>query len=52
MTIKFTDEEPVDYLRTREEILKKVRSGNTPKGILKKWPLYLAVSPKHDKKIC
>ncbi|MGV9198770.1 MAG: hypothetical protein ACOC4M_08015 [Promethearchaeia archaeon] len=52
MAITFTDEDPVDYLRTREEILKKVRSGKFPKGILKKWPLYLAVSPDHKKKIC
>jgi tRNA threonylcarbamoyladenosine modification (KEOPS) complex Cgi121 subunit len=52
MKVKFVDEEPVDYFRTRQEILKRVRSGNVPKGILKKWPLYLAVSPKHNKKIC
>ncbi|MFO8017649.1 MAG: hypothetical protein R6U96_03380 [Promethearchaeia archaeon] len=52
ITLKFTEEGPVDYLQTRGEILKKVRNGHIPKGILKKWPLYLAVSPNYGKKIC
>jgi hypothetical protein len=32
---------PVDFMIPRIEILEKVRKGLLPKGILKKWPLYL-----------
>ncbi|MFX0039096.1 MAG: hypothetical protein ACFFCY_10330 [Promethearchaeota archaeon] len=32
---------PIDFLATRSEMLDKVRLGKNPKGILKKWPLYL-----------
>jgi len=41
MEIQLIEENPVDFLRTRPEILDKVRSGKNPKGILKKWPLYV-----------
>ena len=34
-------ESPLDFMSPRSEILKQVRSGKLPKGILKKWPLYL-----------
>lgn len=33
--------DPVDFLALRDEMLKKVRNGKVPKGILKKWPLYV-----------
>jgi len=32
---------PVDFMIPRTQILEKVRKGLLPKGILKKWPLYL-----------
>ena len=32
---------PVDFLVTRSIMLEKVRSGRNPKGVLKKWPLYV-----------
>ncbi|MFX1379603.1 MAG: hypothetical protein ACFFA4_10985 [Promethearchaeota archaeon] len=39
--INFIDDQPVDFLATRAEILKMVREGQISKGILKKWPLYV-----------
>ena len=36
----------VQYLEDREIILEKVRKGTLPKGILKKWPLYVIVPQK------
>lgn len=39
--IQIIEEQPVDFLSTREDILTQVRKGKVPKGILKKWPLYL-----------
>ncbi|MHA2430284.1 MAG: hypothetical protein ACXACC_04525 [Promethearchaeota archaeon] len=45
--IDFIDDQPVNFLATRSEILKKVREGQAPKGILKKWPLYVII-PKND----
>ncbi|MFW9901397.1 MAG: hypothetical protein ACFFDY_08920 [Candidatus Thorarchaeota archaeon] len=39
--IKLINENPVDFLAKRSEILEKVRNGKNPKGILKKWPLYI-----------
>jgi hypothetical protein len=42
--VKFIEDQPVDFLATREEVLKKVREGQIPKGILKKWPLYVISS--------
>ena len=41
MEIQLIEEKPVDFLKNRTEILDKVRSGKYPKGILKKWPLYV-----------
>ncbi len=32
---------PVDFLATRSVMLNKVRNGKNPKGILKKWPIYV-----------
>lgn len=42
--IELLDEPPIDFVKTRTEMLFKVRAGKIPKGILKKWPLYV-VSP-------
>jgi len=39
--IKLVNENPIDFVVTRSEVLEKVRSGKNPKGILKKWPLYI-----------
>jgi hypothetical protein len=39
--IELIDDQPIDFLETRKSKLMKVRSGETPKGILKKWPLYV-----------
>ncbi|MFX0006989.1 MAG: hypothetical protein ACFFA7_17760 [Promethearchaeota archaeon] len=39
--INFIEDQPIDFLATRQEILKLVRNGQKPKGILKKWPLYV-----------
>ncbi|MFW9879267.1 MAG: hypothetical protein ACFFG0_39825 [Candidatus Thorarchaeota archaeon] len=39
--IQLIDEDPVDFLATRSTMLERVRNGKNPKGILKKWPLYV-----------
>lgn len=39
--IKVVYEELIDFLTPRENILRKVREGKHPKGILKRWPLYV-----------
>ncbi len=39
--LEFIKNNPVDFLSTRSEILEKVKNGKSPKGILKKWPLYV-----------
>ena len=44
--INFIEDQPVDFLATRQEILKLVRNGQKPKGILKKWPLYVISTMK------
>ena len=41
LQLELIDEPPVDFLKTRSEMLSKVRNGQIPKGILKKWPLYI-----------
>ncbi|MFX0141314.1 MAG: hypothetical protein ACFFDN_47180, partial [Candidatus Hodarchaeota archaeon] len=41
LEIELIDELPVDFIKTRSEMLSKVRKGQIPKGILKKWPLYI-----------
>jgi len=41
INIQIIEEQPVNFLSTREEILTQVRNGKVPKGILKKWPLYI-----------
>jgi len=39
--IELIKNNPIDFLATRSEMLQKVRSGKNPKGVLKKWPLYV-----------
>lgn len=46
INLKFIEDSPVDFLATREAVLKKVREGQIPKGILKKWPLYVILPIK------
>ena len=41
INIKILAEPPINFLVNRQEILTKVRNGKLPKGILKKWPLYV-----------
>ncbi|MFW9941721.1 MAG: hypothetical protein ACFFFT_11830 [Candidatus Thorarchaeota archaeon] len=41
INIQIIEEQPVNFLSTRAEILAQVRKGKVPKGILKKWPLYV-----------
>ncbi len=41
ININFIDDKPVDFLATREDMLRRVREGQIAKGILKKWPLYV-----------
>ncbi|MFW9874342.1 MAG: hypothetical protein ACFFG0_14650 [Candidatus Thorarchaeota archaeon] len=41
INIHIIEEQPINFLSTREDILAQVRSGKVPKGILKKWPLYI-----------
>ncbi|KYK37747.1 MAG: hypothetical protein HXS46_03170 [Theionarchaea archaeon] len=40
---KMVDENPVNFLIPRSELLEKVRKGNLPKGVLKRWPLYVVM---------
>jgi len=44
INLKILDEELVDFLEPRKKVIKKVREGKYPKGILKKWPLYVVKS--------
>jgi hypothetical protein len=37
----------VDFEVERSEMLQKVREGKIPKGVLKKWPLYIVKSNTH-----
>jgi len=39
--VQLIKDNPINFLATRSEMLNKVRSGKNPKGILKKWPLYV-----------
>ncbi|MFX1445409.1 MAG: hypothetical protein ACFFHV_18485 [Promethearchaeota archaeon] len=41
LTIELINEQPIDFKAARLEILRKVQKGSIPKGILKKWALYL-----------
>jgi hypothetical protein len=44
--LKILNEKLVDFLTPRSKILQKVREGKHPKGILKRWPLYV-IKPKN-----
>ena len=46
VSIKLDSNKIVQYLEDREELLEKVRKGTLPKGILKKWPLYVIFPQK------
>ena len=46
VSIKLDSNKIVQYLEDREELLEKVRKGTLPKGILKKWPLYVILPQK------
>jgi len=39
--VQLIKDNPINFLATRSDMLKKVRSGKNPKGILKKWPFYV-----------
>ncbi len=39
--INLIKENPINFLVTRSDMLNKVRNGKNPKGVLKKWPLYV-----------
>ena len=41
--IELINESPVKFFESRAKKLQKVRNGEIPKGILKKWPLYVLV---------
>ena len=41
INVQLIKENPINFLATRSEMLNKVRTGKNPKGILKKWPLYV-----------
>jgi hypothetical protein len=47
--IESLQDNPVNFLSLRQEMVHKVRNGTTPKGILKKWALYVII-PKKKKK--
>ncbi|NVM16504.1 MAG: hypothetical protein HWN80_02230 [Candidatus Lokiarchaeota archaeon] len=38
---EFIDDKPVNFVKERSDMINKVRTGKIPKGILKKWPLYV-----------
>jgi hypothetical protein len=42
--INILDISPVNFLAERETIINDVRQGKKPKGLLKKWPLYLLLN--------
>ncbi|UCC18367.1 MAG: hypothetical protein JSV62_09645 [Promethearchaeota archaeon] len=39
--LELINNNPVDFLATHSKMLEKVRNGKNPKGVLKKWPLYV-----------
>ncbi|MBY9014989.1 MAG: hypothetical protein KGD68_04785 [Candidatus Lokiarchaeota archaeon] len=44
--LEFVDTNPVSFIKERSVMINNVRSGKIPKGILKKWPLYVISSLK------
>lgn len=45
LQLKQVKENPVESKIPRSELLEKVRKGELPKGVLKRWPLYVVVPP-------
>lgn len=43
VNINTVDENPVQSVKPRSELLEKVRKGELPKGVLKRWPVYVVV---------
>ncbi len=43
LEVHMINESPISYLYPRSEMLRKVQDGKIPKGILKKWPLYVVI---------
>lgn len=43
IAVELIDDTPIDFLASREDILSKVLLGQIPKGILKKWPIYIVI---------
>lgn len=41
--IEVVEKDPVEGVIPRSELLEKVRKGELPKGVLNKWPLYVAI---------
>ena len=46
LDIQIIKESPISYLYPRTEMLEKVQNGELPKGILKKWPIYVVIPKK------
>ncbi len=43
LELEVINEKPIDFVLSRDLVLKNVGSGKVPKGILKKWPLYIII---------
>lgn len=52
LTVELIKEKPIDFMATRSQMLSKVRNGMIPKGILKKWPLYLVFPENERDEVC
>ncbi|MBU7018087.1 MAG: hypothetical protein HXS44_11310 [Theionarchaea archaeon] len=46
--IEMVEKDLVDWIIPRSELLEKVRKGELPKGVLKKWPLYVVNPPESN----
>jgi hypothetical protein len=46
--IEMAEKDLVEWVIPRSELLKKVRKGELPKGVLKKWPLYVVNPPESN----
>jgi hypothetical protein len=46
--IKTVEKTPVEWVIPRSKLLKKVRKGELPKGVLSKWPLYVVLPPESN----
>ncbi len=41
ITFEIVDQNPIETKLSRSELIKRVRKGELPKGVLKRWPLYV-----------